>query len=142
MRVETHSTYTGGLALLRRWMWCKTPINPEFCGAHISTRRILRRRGPAVQRARNARAVPASWFTPVLDDLHDRLGPNFDPLLACRGRHQLLASASHTTWRQKRWSDAIGKADALRLLDAVEPQDQGRILEYSVGIGSGGWMTV
>jgi hypothetical protein len=85
--------------------------------------------------------VPSRWVSPLLSDLSTNLGVNFDPLPAWMGRHELLQTASPAMWQQKWWSDALGKAASLRLLDAVSARDQARLLEQSSGVGTG-WMTV
>jgi hypothetical protein len=88
-----------------------------------------------------AHTLPASWISPLLDDLEEALGPNFDPLPRWKGRHELLPTAEPQKWAQKWWTEAIGKATSIKLLDSVGPRDQARLLEQSAGVGSC-WMTV
>ena len=88
-----------------------------------------------------AHTLPAAWISPLLEDLEATLGLNFDPIPRWKGRHELLSTAEPQKWAQKWWSDAIGKATAIRLLDQAGPRDQARLLEQSAGVGSC-WMTV
>ena len=48
-----------------------------------------------------------------------------------------MRHASGDMLRQKWWSELLGKATASKLLDAIPPRDQARLLEQSNGFGSG-----
>ena len=73
----------------------------------------------------------AGWALPPIADAIGRLGPNFDPLVAWQGNVSLLQNAEPCHMQQKWWSDYLGKASVTRLLDAVSPRDQARLLEQS-----------
>ena len=62
-------------------------------------------------------------LAPVLEDLIGLLGPHFKSLQSWQGRHDLLATADPSKWHQNHWTDAIGKATMLRLLDSTTPVD-------------------
>ena len=83
-----------------------------------------------------AHTVPSRCLTPLLEELSSRLGPHFDPVSTWQGRHELLPSAHPDQWKQEWWTDALGKASTLALLESVPPRDQARILEQSSGVGT------
>ena len=78
--------------------------------------------------------MPATVIGKVLDGLRDRLGPSFDPVEKWRGKPDLMASAGRHLWKQKWWTDALGKATMDRLIDSADARDQARMLEQSVGV--------
>ena len=88
-----------------------------------------------------ARTPSSAAIKPVLDDLVGLLGTQFETLYSWQGRHDLLATADPSKWHQKHWTDAIGKATMLRLLDSASPRDQARLLEQTSGLGTS-WMSV
>ena len=85
-------------------------------------------------------AQTLSAVTPVLDDLISVLEPQIESLQQWQGRHELLAKADPSKWHQKHWTDALGKAVMLRLLDGAPPRDQARLLEQATGPGTV-WMS-
>jgi len=88
-----------------------------------------------------AHAIPSAWIGPLIEDLENTLGTNFDPLPKWKGRHELLSAAEPTMYSQKFWSDALGKARVRLLLDTTPPRDQARLMEQSSGVGTC-WMSV
>jgi hypothetical protein len=88
-----------------------------------------------------ARTPSSTAITPVLDDLTALLGPQFESLQQWSGKHALLAAAEPAKWHQKHWTDAIGKATMIRLLDKAGSRDQARLLEQASGLGTS-WMSV
>jgi hypothetical protein len=88
-----------------------------------------------------ARTPSSAAITPVIEDLICLLGPQFESLETWQGRHDLLATADPSKWHQKHWTDALGKATMIRLLDESTARDQARLLEQMSGLGTA-WMSV
>ena len=88
-----------------------------------------------------ARTPSSTAVAPVLDHLVELLGPQFESIQQWQGRHDLLATSDPSKWHQKHWTDAIGKATMMRLLDSATPRDQARLLEQTSGLGTA-WMSV
>ena len=78
----------------------------------------------------------AEWLHPVLVELQATLGPNFDPVTGWLGRmdHIRLAGPEHK--QQQWWSEALGVAQTVALLDQVWSRDQARLLEQQGGLGT------
>ena len=87
-----------------------------------------------------ARTPSSAAITPVLEDLTGLLGTQFETFHSWQG-HDVLATADPSKWHQKHWTDAIGKAIMLQLLDCASPRDQARLLERTSGLGTA-WMSV
>ena len=85
--------------------------------------------------------LPSSLVDPVLAELTQTLGSNFDPLTSWRGDHSKLRGVDRSMFAQHWWSDQLGKARMLSLLDSATPRDQARLLEQQDGLGTS-WMTV
>jgi hypothetical protein len=79
--------------------------------------------------------VIEEWVTPVVRDLIDELGPNFDPLPKWQAEPKKITMATKEQRSQKWWGQALGKSTTNRLLDVIPPRDQARLLEQSNGIG-------
>ena len=77
------------------------------------------------------RQVVARWALPPISEAVGRLGPNFDPLVAWQGNVSLLQSAEPDHMQQKWWAKHLGTAATTRLLEAVSPRDQARLLEQN-----------
>ena len=72
----------------------------------------------------------------MIEILISLLGPQFESLQQWQGRHDLLSTIDPSKGHQKHWTDAIGKAVMLRLLDDTAPRDQARLLEQTSGLGT------
>ena len=76
-----------------------------------------------------ATVVMASVVMPVLHDLLAKLGPNFGRLQRWQGDMRAVAQPDGDHQQQKWWSEALGVAQNVALLDQVSSRDQARLLE-------------